>query len=391
MCSRLIPYGRSFYSACPPLSRAEGDARISLALAVAAAVVFGVVGALLGHRLPVPAGVLVGTLAGAGVVAGGGTALLGLPQLSVPSWMNGLLQILLGMMVGFRMTRDSLRSGAHVLAPAALLAAVLILTSVVSALVVAPLASLDVATALFAAAPGGMTEMSTVSASFGADGAAVTAVQLVRVLLAVAIANVLLARLRSKGESESTESGELKEEEQQEEDVSEEGSGYGENLKRLGWAVPWGSAGGIVGIMSGAPAGGIVGALACSAGYRLLTGRPVPVKGFQLGVQALAGGAIGLGVSGEFFGQLFRLAGAGALILAVQMLLWLLTGWLLLKIFGFDLPTAALASSPGGMSEIVSTANQGGADVVIVTFVHLVRLSSIVVVVPLLVALLFGR
>jgi membrane AbrB-like protein len=281
--------------------------------------------------------------------------------------------------------------GRHVLAPAALLAAVLILTSVVSALVVAPLASLDVATALFAAAPGGMTEMSTVSASFGADGAAVTAVQLVRVLLAVAIANVLLARLRSKGESESTESGELKEEEQQKEDVSEEGSGYGENLKRLGWAVPWGSAGGIVGIMSGAPAGGIVGALACSAGYRLLTGRPVPVKGFQLGVQALAGGVIGLGVSGEFFGQLFRLAGAGALILAVQMLLWLLTGWLLLKLFGFDLPTAALASSPGGMSEIVSTANQGGADVVIVTFVHLVRLSSIVVVVPLLVALLFGR
>ncbi len=333
---------------------------------------------------------LVGTLAGVGVAAGSGTALLGLPQLSVPSWVNGLLQILLGMMVGFRITRDSLRSGAHALAPATLLAAVLILTSVVSALIAAPLASLDVATALFAAAPGGMTEMSTVSVSFGADGAAVTAVQLVRVLLAVTIANVLLARLQSKGESEPTESAELKEEQQQE-DVSEEGTGYGEGLKRLGWAVPWGVAGGIVGLMSGVPAGGIVGALACSAGYRLLTGRPVPVKGFQLGVQALAGGVIGLGVSGEFFGQLFRLAGAGALILAVQLLLWLATGWLLLKLFGFDLPTAALASSPGGMSEIVSTANQGGADVVIVTFVHLIRLSSIVVVVPLLVALFFGR
>ena len=350
--------------------------------------VFGVARAFLGHRLPVPAGVLVGTLVSVGVAAGGGSALLGLPQLSVPSWVNGLLQILLGMMVGFRMTRDSLRSGVHALAPAILLAAVLILTSVVSALIAAPLASLDVATALFAAAPGGMTEMSTVSVSFGADGAAVTAVQLVRVLLAVAIANVLLARLRPKGESGDPEPGSRQE---GQDGSSEEGTGYWEGLRRFGMAVPWGVAGGIVGIVSGAPAGGIVGALAGSAGYRLLTGRSVPVKGFQLGVQALAGGIIGLGVSGEFLGQLFRLAGAGVLILAVQMLLWFVTGWLLLRLFGFDLPTAALASSPGGMSEIVSTANQGGADVVVVTFVHLVRLSSIVVVVPLLVALFFGR
>lgn len=350
--------------------------------------VFGAAGASLGHRLPVPAGVLVGTLTGVGVAAGGGSALLGLPQLSVPLWVNGLLQILLGMMVGFRMTRDSLRSGTHALAPATLLAAVLILTSVVSALIAAPLASLDVVTALFAAAPGGMTEMSTVSVSFGADGAAVTAVQLVRVLLAVAIANVLLARLRSKGEAGAPEPGSRQE---RRDGASEEGTGHAESLKRLGVAVPWGVAGGLVGIVSGAPAGGIVGALACSAGYRLLTGSPVPVKGFQIGVQALAGGVIGLGVSGEFLGQLVRLAGAGALILSVQMLLWLVTGWLLLRLFGFDLPTAALASSPGGMSEIVSTANQGGADVVTVTFVHLVRLSSIVVVVPLLVALFFGR
>lgn len=154
--------------------------------------------------------------------------------------------------------------------------------------------------------------------------------------------------------------------------------------------MPWGVAGGLVGIVSGVPAGGIVGALVCSAGFRLLTGRPVPVKGFQLGVQVLAGGVIGLGVSGEFLGQLVRLAGAGALILFIQMLLWLVTGWLLVKLFDYDLPTAALASSPGGMSEVVSTAGQAGADEMVVTFVHLVRLSTVVVVVPVLVALFFG-
>jgi uncharacterized protein len=282
--------------------------------------VSGAMGALLGHRLPVPAGVLLGTLVGVGIAAGGGSALLGPPQFSVPLVVNRILQVLLGMMVGFRMTRESLRSGAHALTPAILLAAILVATSVGSALIVVPLASLDIVTALFAAAPGGMTEMSTVSVSFGADGTAVTAVQLVRVLLAVAIVNVLLARLRSKGGFE-----EPKPREREGNGASNERTGY-ENLKRLGWAGPWGVAGGVVGILSGAPAGGVVVALIGSAGFRLLTERSVPVKGFQLGVQALAGGVIGLGVSDQFLAQVFRLAGAGALILCVQMLLWLATG-----------------------------------------------------------------
>lgn len=322
---------------------------------------------------------LVGTLVGVGGAVGGGGVLLGLPQPPVPSFVNGALQIMLGMLVGFKMSRDSLGSGARALVPAALLAAIVVPTAVVVALIIAPLTSINVVTALFAAAPGGMTEMSTVSASFGADGAAVAAIQLVRVLLAVAIANAVLARLRPKDKPDH----------QEERDAEE--TGYAEDLKRLGLAIPWGVLGGLLGVLSSAPAGGILGALVGSAAFRLLTGRPVPEAKFRLGVQALAGGVIGLGVSGEFFGQIVRLAGAGALIISAQMLLWLATCWLLVKLFRYDLATAALASAPGGMSEIVSTAGGAGADEVVVTFVHLVRLSTIVIVVPVLVALFFGR
>lgn len=53
-----------------------------------------------------------------------------------------------------------------------------------------------------------------------------TAVQLVRVLLAVAIANVLLARLRSKGEAGAPEPGSRQE---GQDGASEEGTGYGKN------------------------------------------------------------------------------------------------------------------------------------------------------------------
>ena len=60
-------------------------------------------------------------------------------------------------------------------------------------------APVDVVTLVFAAASGRVIEMSTVSVGFGADGAAVVSLQLVRVLLAVAIAGIATSRLESSG------------------------------------------------------------------------------------------------------------------------------------------------------------------------------------------------
>ena len=277
---------------------------------------------------------------------------------------------------------------ARALVPAALITAIITSTGIAAALVAASLTSIDAVTAVFAAVPGGLTEMSAVSLSFGADGAAVASVQLVRVLLAIAAVNVLLVWL---GPKEDNEDEETESEPQERQYTPTESSGYAEDLKRLGVAVPWGVLAGLAGILSQVPAGGIIGALAASAAFRLLTGRPVPVRAFQIGVQVLAGAVIGLQVSGEFFDQLARLAGAGAgaVIVSGQTLLWPLTSWMLVRLFGYDLVTAILASTPGGLSGVVATASEAEADEVVVTFVHLVRLSTIIVVVPILVALFF--
>ncbi len=77
------------------------------------------------------------------------------------------------------------------------------------------------------------------------------------------------------------------------------------------------------------------------------------------------------------------------MIVSVQLLLWPLMSWMLARLFGYNLVTAILASAPGGSSGVVATASEAEADEVVVTFVHLVRLSAIVVVVPILVALFF--
>jgi len=357
-----------------------------------AVLAFGAAGAFLGHRLPIPAGILIGTLVVVGAVSVVGVGFLGLPQLPVPSWIRQLLQIALGVMVGLRIDRDSLRAGAHALIPASLLAAVLILTTVVAALATAPLTSADLVTVLFAAAPGGLTEMSLVSINFSADAAGVATVQLVRVLLTLAVIDVLLKKFVSQGEESESESEDApgnQEEDQDEASAAKEESK--ENLKNFGMAVPLGTLGGAIGIISQLPAGGIIGALVGSAAFRLLTGRFVPIEKFRQGVQVLAGVVIGLEVSSSFFGELVKLAGAGALIILAQMLLWLAMSWLLVKVFRYDVLTSALASSPGGISGVVPAADEAGTDAVVVTFIHLVRLSAIVVVVPLIVAFFFGR
>ena len=73
-------------------------------------VVLGAVGAYLGYRLPVPAGVLLGTLVAVGAVSIAGPS-LGLTQVPLPPGATPVLQILLGTMGGLRMDRDALRSG----------------------------------------------------------------------------------------------------------------------------------------------------------------------------------------------------------------------------------------------------------------------------------------
>jgi membrane AbrB-like protein len=227
------------------------------------------------------------------------------------------------------------------------------------------------------------------SMSFGADGAGVATVQLIRLLVALAAIDVLLYWLRSRNKSKADL-------DDQEEDQEEQGyapakkTEYKEDLKNFGVAAPWGVLGGALGLISQVPAGGIIGALIGSVVFRLSSGRDVPIEKFRIVVQVLGGTVIGLEISSSFFSELARLAVAGTLIIALQMLIWLATSWLLVKLFRYDLSTSALASSPGGLSGIVPAADEAGADAVIVTFMHLVRLGTIVITVPLLVALIFG-
>ena len=99
-------------------------------------------------------------------------------------------------------------------------------------------------------------------------------------------------------------------------------------------------------------------------------------------VGGVAGLVIGLRVDRAFVAEVGRLGIATLVAVTGQLLLWLGTGYVLTRAFDGDRITALFASGPGGMSEMISSATQAGGDGAVVGFVHLIRLSSIIALVP---------
>ena len=332
-----------------------------------------ILGAWTCNRLRVPAASFTGAMVGVGLLL----AVFGFPEVRTPPPLNQMLQILVGVLVGLRVSRDSLASGARTLFPAAVLAVVFLLSGAAAAGAAVALTGMSPVTALFAAAPGGLTEMATIGTGLGADGPSVAAIHLSRLLLVIFAANLLLARSRTHHPPREDSS------------KGDDGSGPRNTgaVLRFGLIASAGLLGGTLGLaLTPLPAGGVLGALVGSGLARVSLRGNVPERGFDLLVQVSGGGIIGLGFSAEFFGTLVQLAGAALIVNATQMLAWAVAAYLLVRAFRFDAETATFAAAPGGMGTLLSITGETDADLVRVAFTHLFRLSATIVVVPILVA-----
>jgi membrane AbrB-like protein len=332
-------------------------------------------GAYVGLRIGIPAGAFTGAMVAVGILL----AVLGFPSVPAPDLLGQALQVMVGVLVGFRISRDSLRSGARTLLPAAILAALFLASAVAVAAAAVGLTGVSPTTALFAAAPGGLTEMATIGASVGADGPAVAAVHLSRLLLVIFVANFFLARSRNR-EARRRNVNRGADEPETPDHTPDRGG-----PTRLALIVGAGVAGGVLGLaLTPLPAGGVIGSLLGAGLARLCLTGAVPEGGFNLLVQAAGGGIIGLGLSAEFFATLLQLAGVALIVNATQMLAWAAAAFLLVRAFRFDPDTATFAAAPGGMGTLLSVTGETDADLVAVAFTHLFRVTATIVVVPLL-------
>jgi membrane AbrB-like protein len=136
------------------------------------------------------------------------------------------------------------------------------------------------------------------------------------------------------------------------------------------------------------PAGALIGAM--------LAGAAVNLSGFESRAlpdwaRFTAFAAIGWLLGQQFTRETISTLREAVVPVVIVVVSLLLAGGLvalLLRGFGLDVPTAFLAASPGGISQMAALAADAGANAPLVVAAHLVRVISVVITAPFIVRFL---
>jgi membrane AbrB-like protein len=133
---------------------------------------------------------------------------------------------------------------------------------------------------------------------------------------------------------------------------------------------------------AGVPAGGVLGAVIGAVSVNLWRAGPRLPKPFRESGKILLGTVVGLSFAPSLMSTIAAtlvpiMAGVTLLILA-----GIAASLVLHFRFGWDMPTALYACTPGGLSELAITAHEVGAQEHIVIAVHTVRVATIVILGP---------
>ena len=169
-------------------------------IALAALIVGGTLGALLGRVLHLPLWPLTGALVGAGSV-----------QLFVgnhapfPAWTLFIAQVLVGSTVGARLGPTVLQEFRLVVVPGVVAVVATVVAGIGLGLAVWSLFPVGRVEAVFGMVPGGVGEMVSAVASLGGDSALVAGMHIIRLLVVVTVMGALVGWFRRREGGASTD------------------------------------------------------------------------------------------------------------------------------------------------------------------------------------------
>lgn len=169
-----------------PAAKAPPTAAEYLAL-----VCLGVLGGLTLYYLKVPSGAMIGAMIGAMALT-----FLG-HQTPLPPKVRLVTQTLSGAIIGSGMGMKEVLGLRAIAVPAVLLVLALAAINLILGFGISRLTKLDLTTSLFAAAPGGVSDMSIIAAELGADSAKVATMQTMRLIVVVSFFPSLIKWLTS--------------------------------------------------------------------------------------------------------------------------------------------------------------------------------------------------
>ncbi len=333
----------------------------NFALTTIVAVIFG---AIL-MKLKVPGGLLIGSLIAVSAFNATTSSAL------MPMEAKVIAQIVTGAYVGSNIKKEDVLGAKKLIMPIIFLMLTFLAFSTISGVVLSTLGYMDMKTAMFCTLPGGVSETPLIAAELGADSAIVAVVQFSRLIAGIAIFPPLIV-WTTKNEKNNLSLQETPK------------TATTENFspKALVLTLSIAFACGIIGELSGFPAGSIVFSMLGTITAKLLGAKLSMHISLRRAAQIFSGAYIGSSVTMGDIAGLKNLFVPIAFILGGYFLISLLMGFAMKRFWGLSRSEAMLSATPAGASDMALIAADLGVDSANLVVIQVFRLVLAISVFP---------
>ena len=339
-----------------------------------------VAGGLAGYKLKIPVGGLLGAMVAVIIYT-----FIVQPSFYLPVEFRVALQLCMGPLIGSRLSREDIR-GLRILAlPIVILLVCMVSLNIIFGFIMYRFSNLDIATALFSTAPGGMMDMVIISADFDANYAYVALLQLSRLLVILVVIvpfyKKIMVKLRPKPEVVPGQEESKPEPEAASAALPPE-LRVSEKAGRFALTALCGGVLGIVLWLLGVPAGAIIGSMLGAGAFNIITSKGYCPPKLRLPLQIVSGAFIGLRMDRESLLGMAEIIVPLIFLFIAVIAMTFVTAFVVHKLTGLDLATCLIASTPGGIGEMSLLADDLKIDVPKVVVIHTARLMSVIILFP---------
>lgn len=348
--------------------------------------IVGIIGGCIALRLKVPAGAMVGsmlTVAAFSVTTG---------DAFVPQNIKIFTQIAAGAFIGAGIRRKDVIDMKLIIKPAVFMISTMIILDLLMGYLIYKITGLDLVTALFAAAPAGIVDMTLISDDLGADTSKVAILHLIRlfsVLLFFPSIMRFIANRFDSSEKGSENNNEVPDEninsKQNTEEKLKDKLTMKEKSINLSSTALIALIAGLLGYSLKLPAGAMTFSMAAVGALNIFYSKGfMPLKLRRL-TQMFAGALIGSRVTYPDLIALKDIIFPAMILLSGIIIINLFIGFLINRTSSLELITSLLASAPGGLSDMALIAKDLGGDGPKVAILHLIRVISIIAIFPVII------
>lgn len=323
----------------------------------------------------IPGGAITGSLLIVAVFSS-----LGIGWADLPTYYSTSFQVVLGIVMGCRFSKETVCSIKKLVVPGLFNSAWMIGLSLAMGLLLTQVTGIDLGTALYGTSPGGLSEMGILAMANNMNVPVVTLFQFVRVIAVyLSVPVVALKYYQREGKKASDETAAAM-------DMGKDVKKQNKKVWSILASIAVGAAGGFAAKAVGVPVGGMLGAMAVVGLLRIM-GVPLaePPKWLVILGQIGLGGYLGTTFTPEVLSTLLGLVVPTIAFSAVIVLNGIVTGIIVHRIFGWDLITSLLSSATAGVTQMSAIALDMDADAVTVGLMQVLRFALVMLLMPTLI------